>query len=95
MFSAPGTTRELPRPISDDERPGQEALKVLALVLQECLDAGNASSADPYLLTLCLWTAMHGMITLRQARPYFPWPPTEQLIDTLLVNCIGTPGADR
>jgi AcrR family transcriptional regulator len=86
MFTAPGTNRELPRPITDDERPGAEILAIIAGILQDCADAGLASAAAAFPATLCLWAALHGITTLRLARPYVPWPSEETLVDTLLTN---------
>jgi AcrR family transcriptional regulator len=89
MFTAPGSDRELPRPITDEQRPGAEAVAVIANVLNECVDAGLATPLDPYPATLCLWAALHGVTTLRQARPQVPWPTQEVLIDTLLAGYFG------
>jgi AcrR family transcriptional regulator len=35
--------------------------------------------------TLCLWAALHGLVTLRRDRPSFPWPDFDELIDCLIV----------
>jgi hypothetical protein len=34
--------------------------------------------------TICLWAALHGLVTLRWARPSFPWPDLDELIDCLI-----------
>lgn len=44
---------------------------------------------DPYLVTVQFWCAMHGLVTLRQARPTFPWPDLDQQVDDLVDRLIG------
>ncbi|MEU0540473.1 TetR/AcrR family transcriptional regulator [Nocardia sp. NPDC005978] len=49
------------------------------------IDAAAACAcADPRSTAACLWAAMHGLITLRQDRPSFPWPPLDALVRTLV-----------
>ena len=65
MFTVPINDGRLPRPIADAERPGAEALAVMAGVLP---DAGS-TPADLFPATLCLWAGLHGLATLRQPPP--------------------------
>ncbi|MFI1913582.1 hypothetical protein [Nocardia sp. NPDC020380] len=44
----------------------------------------RAQRPDPTTTASCLWAALHGLITLRQDRPSFPWPPLENLVRTLV-----------
>ncbi|MGV9838628.1 TetR-like C-terminal domain-containing protein [Nocardia niigatensis] len=46
--------------------------------------AAAAGSPDPEATAQCLWAGMHGLITLRQDRPSFPWLPLDRLVDTLV-----------
>ena len=39
---------------------------------------------DTYLLTIQLWCGMHGLVTLRQARPNFPWPDLDAQVNDLV-----------
>jgi AcrR family transcriptional regulator len=39
---------------------------------------GGASDAGE--VAVCVWTFLHGLVTLRTNRPSFPWPQTEALI---------------
>ena len=48
--------------------------------VQECVDAG-VFEGEPDQLALRLWAAAHGLAALLVAKPYFPWPPLEDLID--------------
>ena len=45
-------------------------------------------SVDSYLLTVQFWCAMHGLVTLRQARPSFPWPDLDKQVDDLVNRLI-------
>lgn len=40
-----------------------------------------ASGHDAGECALLLWSSLHGLVTLRVARPAFPWPPIEDLVD--------------
>jgi AcrR family transcriptional regulator len=93
MFTVPGTATPPSRVIEPDERPGLPAILVVQRVLAACADAGVAKIADPYLATLCLWGALHGVITLRIARPTVPWPAMEVLIDTIVATQLDIPEA--
>ncbi|MBF6171166.1 TetR/AcrR family transcriptional regulator [Nocardia blacklockiae] len=46
--------------------------------------AAAAGSADPRATATCLWAALHGLVTLRQDRPSFPWQEPETLVDVLV-----------
>ena len=39
-----------------------------------CAAAGRSASRDPQADANLLWTALHGVVTLRVAAPDFPWP---------------------
>ena len=88
MFMVPSVP-DLPREISDDQLPGAAIIESVHEIIKDCIEAGRMPRTDPYAATLCLWAALHGIITLRTARPYVPWPPLDTLIDTLLVGSIG------
>ena len=46
-------------------------------------------SVDAHLVTVQFWCAMHGLVTLRQARPTFPWPDLDKQVDDLVDRLIG------
>lgn len=53
--------------------------------VQRCIDAGAlASDADPRLLAIGLWAAIHGVVSLAISKPDFPWPPLDVLVDHVL-----------
>ncbi|MFI7132115.1 TetR-like C-terminal domain-containing protein, partial [Nonomuraea sp. NPDC050153] len=74
-----------------DDRPGLAAIEITQRVFKACTDAGLTKITDPYLATLCLWGALHGLLTLRAARPTVPWPPLDTLIDTLMTTHLDLP----
>jgi AcrR family transcriptional regulator len=51
--------------------------------VQRCLDAGLLTG-DPWLIALGMWSVVHGVTSLLIAKPDFPWPPVEQLVDHVL-----------
>jgi AcrR family transcriptional regulator len=42
------------------------------------------SVADPTLVALGLWAAVHGVVSLLLAQPDFPWPDVDALVDHML-----------
>ncbi|MEU6585039.1 TetR/AcrR family transcriptional regulator [Nocardia sp. NPDC046763] len=46
--------------------------------------AATAGAPDPEATAQSLWAGMHGLITLRQDRPSFPWLPLDRLVGTLV-----------
>lgn len=71
---------------------GFEALKkasgfdLVVAAAQRCVDAGVFPAADAFFLACGLWSAVHGITSLLVAKPWFPWPDAERLID----HCIDT-----
>jgi AcrR family transcriptional regulator len=72
--------------------PGQEQPPTLARMhaLRLLDDAVRAYQPDPPAdqaplhATICLWAALHGLVTLRPTRPNFPWPDLDEMIDCLI-----------
>lgn len=84
MFSLPGAPNGLP----DEQLPGCSIRERMTGIITDCITAGLMHPVDPYEATLCLWAGLHGLVTLRTARPYLPWPSFESLVDTLLSEMI-------
>jgi AcrR family transcriptional regulator len=53
---------------------------------QRCVDVGMFPPEDAFFLACGLWSAVHGITSLLIAKPWFPWPEVERLID----HCIDT-----
>jgi hypothetical protein len=41
---------------------------------------------DPFRLASLVWTAEHGIVLARIARPTFPWAPLDALVDEMLTR---------
>lgn len=85
MFTVPGTN-SVANPLREDRRPGTVVIQAVQDVITRCVDAGRTAPLDPFRAALCLWTSLHGLITMMAARPYVPWPEPEDLLDTLLAT---------
>jgi len=61
----------------------------LVQAVQRTMDAG-AFSGDPVLISMGLWSVVHGITSILISHPHFPWPDSEKLIDHVLrVQCAG------
>jgi AcrR family transcriptional regulator len=57
--------------------------------VQRAHDAGVLRpDVDPLIAALTLWSGAHGITSLLIAKPNFPWPDLETLIDTVLANLV-------
>ena len=82
LFSGPRpvATAEYCRPVvlGPGQRPvlefGAEAFALLADAIGNCAAAGSSASTDVVADGTAVWVALHGTVTLRTARPHFPWP---------------------
>jgi len=81
MFSA---RHHGPEPGGYDTAAGAEAFHVLVGAISDCAAAGSPVSVDPFFGATTVWVGLHGYATLRPARPDFPWPDDQRLIDHLL-----------
>lgn len=78
LFGTAGAPGWEPRPLD-----GMPALRLLDDAVRAC-QPHQAPGQAPLPATLCLWAALHGLVTLRRDRPSFPWPDLDQLIDHLV-----------
>ncbi|MFN2589659.1 MAG: TetR-like C-terminal domain-containing protein, partial [Actinomycetota bacterium] len=60
----------------------------LLQTVQACLDAGVLAPANPVLVSLGLWAAVHGVTSLLITKPEFPWPDVDQLVDHVVAMCV-------
>ncbi len=70
--------------------PGAPAFAVIRDTVAQALTSAR-SPADPFLAAATLWTALHGLVTLRASRPAFPWPPLADMIDAIAGQTLHTP----
>ncbi len=59
--------------------------------IEAALAAGAVRAGDAARQAVLVWTALHGIATLRQARPRFPWPEAGELVDDALEGLLGLP----
>ncbi|WP_263578161.1 TetR/AcrR family transcriptional regulator [Actinotalea sp. M2MS4P-6] len=85
MFEAPTLAADAAAQVA---RAGAE---VFAAMRDEAVEAAGRPDAD--LLAIHLWTALHGTVSLRTARPQFPWPDLTVEVDSLVTHLLGVPPA--
>ena len=72
---------------------GAAALQTLVDGITSCRDAGLSTSTDPYDDALAVWTAIHGLTTLRSSRPHFARLHDDELLRSVIhrLACITSP----
>ena len=73
--------------IGDDptQTPGRRAFQNLGAAVDRCLQACPArQDEDAFRLASLIWTAEHGIVLARIARPTFPWPPLDPFVDEMV-----------
>jgi AcrR family transcriptional regulator len=63
---------------------GAAALQTLVDNIANCKEAGRSASADPYEDAIAVWSAIHGLTTLRANRPDF----AQLQSDTIMQNVV-------
>jgi Tetracyclin repressor-like, C-terminal domain len=74
-----GVTGQLHQAWDGQPMPGTPAFELLLQTVSAALADGDAGT-DPYLAASTLWASLHGIVTLRAARPAFRWPPLEDML---------------
>lgn len=54
---------------------GDASMRMLTGALEDCVNAGCATSTDLAADTVALWVALHGLAHQRAVSPSFRWPP--------------------
>jgi AcrR family transcriptional regulator len=65
---------------------GADAFAVLLDAVRGCVAAGASTAPSPLAAAIELWVALHGYVTLRVNDPRFPWPDTDELLETLITR---------
>jgi AcrR family transcriptional regulator len=55
----------------------------LVATVEACVAAG-VFEGEPLHMAVRLWAAAHGIAALLVAKPYFPWPPIDELVDSTI-----------
>ena len=72
------------------DTPGRRAFQVLVRAVEACQTAGAATAAgDPFRLASLVWSAEHGLVSLRLSRPQFPWSDIDGLVDQAVTGIMG------
>jgi AcrR family transcriptional regulator len=78
-------TPAAPVEFTDERVAPAAAFDRLVGAVQRCIDAGRfADHSDAWLVATGLWSSVHGVTSLLVAKPAFPWPPVDQLVDHVL-----------
>lgn len=77
-----------------EDQPGMSAFQLLVDAVAGCIDAGLANPGDPFQIATDIWVALHGMVSLRQRLPGFPWPPIERQLTSVLRALTGVDPTD-
>jgi AcrR family transcriptional regulator len=73
-----------------DEAPGRASFEALVGAIKRCQVAGTvAPDRDPFRLAVEVWSAEHGLVSLRLTRRRFPWPPLDELVDETVARLVG------
>jgi AcrR family transcriptional regulator len=57
----------------------------LIVSVQQAMDAGFVRGESAISVASMLWAGVHGLVSLRIAKPHFPWPPLEDHTHQLLM----------
>ncbi len=63
---------------------GAAALQTLVDGIADCKTAGVSTTADPYDSAVALWSAIHGLTTLRASRPHFAQLHSEEMLRDII-----------
>ncbi|MCC6829854.1 MAG: WHG domain-containing protein [Thermoleophilia bacterium] len=86
-----GSVPDTKGPLTLQELPGAEIIEDLVGSITRAAAAGIAGPHDAFTTAVLLWSALHGIVSLRIAKPAFPWPDTEALVDAALTALAGVP----
>jgi AcrR family transcriptional regulator len=71
--------------------PGMPAFAIAAGVVDAALAAAGRRDANPQAASASLWAWLHGVVVLRADRPAFPWPPLDDMLDTMVAQFLAAP----
>ncbi|MFW3169799.1 TetR/AcrR family transcriptional regulator [Geodermatophilus sp. CPCC 206100] len=67
---------------------GQAAFAVLVDAVVACQAAGRAPGRDADGDAVLVWTALHGVVTLRSGGPDVPWPDADEQVRALVTRLV-------
>ncbi len=79
MFGGAWNTADAPdadeTELADHARIGQNAFAVLLDAVAACIATEQSTSTAAYTDSTALWVGLHGLASVRETTPLFPWPP--------------------
>jgi AcrR family transcriptional regulator len=79
-----------PVALGPDGRPvmelGAESFAILVEAISGCVKAGASASTDVVADATAVWVALHGTVSLRTARPRFPWPHPDEFVRQFVLS---------
>ena len=78
-----GRSDHTPEQYEDHVLADQASFMALVAAVQDCVDAGRLEG-DAFEAATIMWTGVHGVTSLLIAKPNFPWPPVEELVERTL-----------
>lgn len=72
------------RQISAEEERALASSDDLLVPVADLVRELDPPPASPELAALAVWTALHGVVSLRTAKPSYPWPALERHVDAVL-----------
>jgi AcrR family transcriptional regulator len=83
LFDQSGFADPSRGPDSDPGIAGQTAFSIPVSAIADCAAAGRSTSVDHFADATALWVALHGLATLSDLVPNFPWPDQNQLVTVI------------
>lgn len=71
--------------------PGAAAFGFLVESIAAYMEHGLAPAGDPFRVATNVWSALHGIVSLRSTTQTFPWPPLAEQVDDVLRGLVGGP----
>ncbi len=88
MFMA--RTQDTMEPVLLDRLKQASGFGLVVERARACVDAGMFPNEDAFFLACGLWSSVHGITSLMIAKPWFPWPDVERLVDHVIdTHCLG------
>jgi AcrR family transcriptional regulator len=81
-----GSSEWTPDQYRDELMADHAAFTGLVEAVGRASDAGRLRIADPMMAAVLLFQGVHGMVSLRIAKPNFPWPDVETHIDLTIAT---------
>lgn len=78
----------LMRPATHENRAADACFRLMTEAVSACVDSGLLHG-EPQALTLQLWSAVHGAVSLIIAQPHLPWPADLDQFITDVVRMAG------